>query len=126
MVDFTLEPHQIELREKVRDFANRHMKPNARKYDGLAKFPWDVVKAAYDEGLMNGPMSKEFGGSGHSILESAIASEELGAGCVGIGICMDANTLALTPLYIGASEEQKKRFFGEIVEEKSVGAYALT
>ncbi len=126
MVDFTLEPRQIEIREKVRDFANRHMKPNARKYDGLAEFPWDVVKAAYKEGMMNGPMSTEFGGHGHSILESAIASEELGAGCVGIGICLDANTLALTPLYLGASEEQKKRFFGQIVEEQSVAAYALT
>ena len=107
MVDFSLEPKQIEIKEKTKDFADRYMRPNARKYDQLAEFPWDIVKAAYGEGMMNGPMSKEFGGSGHNIFESALASEELGAGCVGIGICMDANTLALTPLYIGASEEQK-------------------
>ncbi len=126
MIDFSLTKEQIELREKVRDFANRVMKPAARKYDELAEFPWPIVKKAYEEGIMNGPMSPEFGGHGHSILESAIASEELGAGCVGIGICLDANTLALTPLYIGASDEQKKRFFGQINEEKSVAAYALT
>jgi len=126
MIDFSLEKEQIELQEKVRDFANREMKPVARKYDELAEFPWPVVKKAYEEGIMNGPMSKEFGGHGHSILESAIASEELGAGCVGIGICLDANTLALTPLYLGANDEQKKRLFGQINEEKSVAAYALT
>lgn len=126
MVDFTLEPHQIEIREKTRDFANNYMKPNARKYDGLAEFPWEIVKQAYKDGMMNGPMSKEFGGHNHSILESALVSEEFGAGCVGIGICLDANTLALTPLYLGANEEQKKRFFGQIVEEQSVAAYALT
>lgn len=126
MIDFSLEKEQIELREKVRDFANREMKPVARKYDELAEFPWPVVKKAYEEGIMNGPMSPEFGGHGHSILESAIASEELGAGCVGIGICLDANTLALTPLYLGANDEQKKRLFGQINEEKSVAAYALT
>ena len=126
MIDFTLEKSQIELQEKVRDFANRVMKPNARKYDELAQFPWDIVKQAYREGLMNGPAEKAFGGHGHNILDSAIASEELGAGCVGIGICMDANTLAMTPILIGASDEQKKRFFGQINEEQSVGAYALT
>ncbi len=126
MVDFSLTNEQIELREKVRDFANRVIRPEARKYDGLAEFPWPIVKKAYEEGIMNGPMSKEFGGHGHSIFESALASEELGAGCVGIGICLDANTLALTPLYLGASEEQKKRFFGQINEEKGVAAYALT
>ena len=126
MVDFSLEPKQIELREKVRNFADNYLRPNARKYDELAEFPWDVVKKAYEEGMMNGPMATEFGGHGHSIFESALASEELGAGCVGIGICMDANTLALTPLYIGASDEQKKRFFGEINEKRGVAAYALT
>ena len=126
MVDFTLEKSQIELQEKTRDFANRVMKPNARKYDGLAEFPWDIVKQAYAEGLMNGPVAKELGGNGSSIFESALVSEEFGAGCVGIGICLDANTLALTPLLLGASDEQKKRFFGQIIEEKGVAAYALT
>ncbi|HEY9114639.1 MAG TPA: acyl-CoA dehydrogenase family protein [Bacteroidales bacterium] len=126
MVDFSLDPRQIEIKEKTKDFADRYMRPNARKYDQLAEFPWEIVKAAYAEGMMNGPMSAEFGGSGHNIFESALASEELGAGCVGIGICMDANTLALTPLYIGASDEQKKRLFGQINEERSVAAYALT
>ncbi|GMT44840.1 MAG: acyl-CoA dehydrogenase [bacterium] len=126
MVDFSLEPKQVELREKVRDFAQREMIPNARKYDEAAAFPWDIIKKAYVEGLMNGPVPVEYGGNGHNIFESALASEELGAGCVGIGICMDANTLALTPLLIGASEEQKKRFFGQIVEAKGVAAYALT
>ena len=126
MIDFTLEKEHIAIKEKYKDFADRYMRPNARKYDQLAKFPWEVVKQAYKEGLMNGPMSAEYGGSGHNILESALASEEFGAGCVGIGICMDANTLALTPLYIGASDEQKKRLFGQINEERSVAAYALT
>ncbi len=126
MVDFSLEPRQVELREKVRDFAQREIIPNARKYDELAEFPWDIIKKAYVEGMMNGPVPVEYGGSGHNIFESALASEELGAGCVGIGICMDANTLALTPLLLGASEEQKKRFFGQIIEAKGVAAYALT
>lgn len=126
MVDFTLEKEQLELREKVRDFADKYMRPNARKYDELAEFPWDIVKQAYKEGLMNGQIEKEFGGHGHNIFESALASEELGAGCVGIGICMDANMLALTPLYLGASDEQKKKFFGQIIEKKGVAAYALT
>ena len=106
MVDFTLEKEQVAIKEKVRDFADRYMRPNARKYDDLAQFPWDIVKQAYKEGLMNGPMAKEFGGQEHNIFESALASEELGAGCVGLGICMADNTLALTPLYVGEDEEQ--------------------
>ena len=44
MIDFSLEKNQIELKEKVRDFANTYMKPEARKYDDLAEFPWPIVK----------------------------------------------------------------------------------
>jgi acyl-CoA dehydrogenase len=50
----------------------------------------------------------------------------MGAGCIGIGICIDANTLALTPLLIAGNEEQKKKFFGLINEQKGVAAYCLT
>jgi len=126
MIDFSLTPEQEEIKEQYRDFADRWMIPNRLKYDKLAEFPWDVVKAAYNEGIMNGPMSKMYGGHEHSLLDGALASEELGAGCVGIGICIDANTLALTPLYIAASDEQKKKYFGHINEVQGVAAYALT
>jgi alkylation response protein AidB-like acyl-CoA dehydrogenase len=126
MIDFNLEKKQEEIREKYRDFANRWIIPNRLKYDELAEFPWPVVKAAYDEGIMNGPMPAIYGGHDHNLLDGAIASEELGAGCVGIGICIDANTLALTPLYLAASDDMKKKYFGLINETKSVAAYGLT
>lgn len=126
MIGFSLDERQLAIKEKYRDFANRWIIPNRLKYDKLAEFPWEVVKAAYREGIMNGPMPEKFGGKDHSIFDSAIASEELGAGCVGIGISIDANTLALTPLYLAANPEQQKKFFGIINEQQAVGAYALT
>jgi acyl-CoA dehydrogenase len=126
MIDFKLTNEQEEIIAKYRDFSDRFIVPNRLKYDDLAEFPWPVVKAAYDEGIMNGPMDAIYGGHGHSLLDGALASEELGAGCVGIGICIDANTLALTPLYLAANDSLKKKYFGIINEEKTVAAYCLT
>lgn len=126
MIDFSLTKEQEGIIEKYRDFTDRFVIPARLKWDQLAEFPWEVVKSAYDEGIMNAPMDPQYGGHGHSLLDGALASEELGAGCVGIGICIDANTLALTPLFIAASDEQKKKYFGIINEEKAVAAYGLT
>ncbi len=126
MIDFSLTKEQQGIVDKYRDFTNRVIIPNRAKYDELAEFPWDVVKQAYDEGLMNGPVAKEFGGNGFSILDSALSSEETGAGCIGIGISIDANTLALTPWVLGATREQKKKYIGELIERKAVAAYCLT
>ncbi len=126
MIDFSLTSDQQGIVEKYRDFTNRWIIPNRLKYDDLAEFPWEIVKAAYKEGIMNGPMPKIYGGHDHSLMDGALASEELGAGCIGIGICIDANTLALTPLYIAASDELKKKYFGLINEVQGVAAYCLT
>lgn len=126
MVGFSLDERQMAIKAKYNEFVKQYVTPNALKYDQLAEFPWEVVKAAYAEGIMNGPMPTKFGGNDYSIFDGAIASEELGAGCIGIGISIDANTLALTPLYLAANEEQQKKFFGHINEIKGVAAYALT
>ncbi len=126
MIDFSLTNEQQQIIEKYKDFADRVIRPNRLKYDKLAEFPWEIVKQAYAEGIMNGPMPKRYGGNGFNIFDSALASEELGAGCIGIGICIDANTLALTPLLLAANEKQQDKFYAEIVEDKAVAAYCLT
>jgi len=126
MVNFELSKKQQEIREKYRDFTERWIIPNRLKYDESAEFPWEIVKAAYKEGIVNGPIATKFGGNGFNLLEGALASEEMGAGCVGIGICIDASILALTPILIAANEDQQKKFFGQINEEQGVAAYCLT
>ncbi len=126
MVDFTLEKKHQEIIEKYRDFTDREIRPQRLKYDELAEFPWPIVKKAYNEGLMNGPVPVKHGGNGYSIFEGSLASEELGAGCIGIGIGIDANTLALTPLLLAGSDDQHKKFFGLLKEVEGVAAYCLT
>lgn len=126
MVNFQLNPHHQEIKEKYRDFTSRWIIPNRMKYDEMAEFPWEIVHAAYDEKVINGSMPVEFGGNGFNIFEGALASEEFGYGCTGIGICIDASTLALTPMYLAGTDDQKKKFFGEIREKRAVAAYALT
>ncbi|MCF6184330.1 MAG: acyl-CoA dehydrogenase family protein [Bacteroidales bacterium] len=126
MVDFSLTKEQQAVVEKYRDFAENVIKPVRAKYDLSGEFPWEVVKKAYDAGLMNSQIPKKFGGEGLNIFDAQLGSEELGAACAGIGISIDANMLALTPWVIAATDDQLKKFMGEIVEKKAAVAYALT
>jgi len=126
MVDFSLTKEQQAIVEKYRDFAQRVILPVRAKYDENGEFPWEVVKKAYDEGLMNSQIPVQYGGEGLNIFDSQLGSEELGAVCAGIGISIDANMLALTPWVVAATDEQLKRFMGRLNEEKGAAAYALT
>ena len=126
MVGFDLTPEQRELVAKVRDFSDRVVRPVARQYDESCEFPWPVVQKAYDEGIVNGAIPRQYGGAEHSSFEGCLASEELGAACSGIGICIDANNLALTPLLVAGSDDLKKRVFGHVVESRGLAAFCLT
>ncbi len=126
MVSFELNGEQQELVAKAKDFADKYMRPVARQYDLSCEFPWPVVQKAYDEGIINGAIPKAYGGAGHSCFDGCLASEELGAACSGIGICIDANNLALAPLLVGGSDELKKRIFGHLVESRGLAAFCLT
>ncbi len=126
MVSFELSAEQKELVEKTKAFADQYMRPVARQYDESCEFPWPVVQKAYDEGIINGAIPKEYGGAGHNSFDGCLASEELGAACSGIGICIDANNLALTPLLVGASDDLKKRIFGHLIESRGLAAFCLT
>ncbi|NPA68644.1 MAG: acyl-CoA dehydrogenase [Chlorobi bacterium] len=126
MVDFSLTKEQQAIVEKYRDFAENVIKPVREKYDLSGEYPWEVVKKAYDAGLMNSQIPKKYGGEGLNIFDAQLGSEELGAVCAGIGISIDANMLALTPWLIAATDEQLKKFMGEITERKAAVAYCLT
>jgi acyl-CoA dehydrogenase len=126
MIDFSLSKSQLELVAKYKDFAERVIKPVREKYDISGEFPWEVIKKAYDEGLMNSQIAKEYGGEGLDIFDAALGTEEFGAVCAGIGISLDATMLALTPWVISANPDQLKRFMGRLNEEKGAAAYCLT
>ncbi len=111
MVDFTLTDEQKALREMAHDFAEKEIRPVAWEYDKEGTWPEDVLKKAFELGLMNSHVPEEYGGPGANYLEGCLIEEEIAWGCSGIGTSLSANGLALAPLAIGGSEELKAKIF---------------
>ncbi len=126
MIDFSLSDEQKGLQDLAREFTEKEIKPVAAEYDKKAEFPTEVFKKAWELGLMNVQIPEAYGGPGLGVLEDCIIAEELGAGCTGIGTSMMSNMLAEGPLLVAASEEQKKKYLGQMAEEFSFSAYAVT
>ncbi len=64
MVDFTLTDEQKNLREMAHDFAVKEIRPVAWEYDKDGTWPEDVIKKAWEVGLMNSHIPEEYGGAG--------------------------------------------------------------
>ncbi|MBN1222407.1 MAG: acyl-CoA dehydrogenase family protein [Candidatus Aminicenantes bacterium] len=125
-MDFSLTEEQLALKEMAREFAEKEMKPNAAKYDKGDVFPEDIMKKAFDTGLLTATIPQEYGGGGLSDLDCTIISEELATGCAGLYCIIMVNALAYTPVLLFGTEEQKKRFLTPQTEKMSFAAFALT
>jgi acyl-CoA dehydrogenase len=126
VVDFSLSDEHKALIDTARRFAKERIIPVAAACDHESKFPHDVFKAAWEIGLVNPGVPEAYGGAGMGELENALITEQLAYGCTGIQTSITANQLALTPIKLGGTEEQKKKYLGMLTSEPIMASYATS
>jgi acyl-CoA dehydrogenase len=126
VVDFTLTDEHRALREMAHDFAANEMRPVAWEYDRDGTWPEDILRKAWELGILNTHITEEYGGPGIDFLGGALIEEELGWGCSGIGTSIACNGLATAPIVIGGSEDLKRRYLSSLTEEYKLASFCLT
>ena len=109
-MDFSLSTEQKEIFEVARKFAVNEMLPKAHEYDENATFPSEIINKAWELGFTNTCIPAEFGGNGFTLLDAVTIGEALSYGCMGMYTSIMCNDLALTPIVVGGSTEQKEKF----------------
>ena len=125
-ISFALSNEQRALRELARDFADREIRPVAAEYDERSQHPDDVIAKAHEVGLMNPHIPEEYGGPGLSAFEQILIGEELAWGCSGIATSIVANILGSLPVLLAGSDEQKREWLSQLLEEPLLCSFALT
>lgn len=122
----TTDAHEA-LRKKVRNFAEKEVKPLSFELDQENKFPEEIVKGMADLGIMGIPYDKKYGGAGLDIVSYAIAVEELSRVDGGVGVILSAHTsLGSFPIAEFGTEEQKKKYLTPLAKGEKLGAFGLT
>ena len=125
-MDFGLNDEQRALRELAHEFAANEIRPHSAHHDQTGEFPREIVRKAWELGLMNTHIPQEYGGLGLGVLEGCLLAEEAAWGCTGIGTAMEANNLAEAPLIVAGTDEQKRRWLAPMTEEFKLAAYCVT
>jgi acyl-CoA dehydrogenase len=128
VIDYDLTDEQRASVDMAHDFALNELRPIAAEWDVKGEFPSDVIlKKACDAGLTTAGIPDEYGGGGLDPLTSAMVFEELFWGCAGLATSIGANNLAVAPILIAGSEDQKKRWLPRLCTGKPLlAAFALT
>jgi acyl-CoA dehydrogenase len=124
--DNELTPEQNEVRDTAMKFALKEMRPMAHELDSESKFPVDIIRKAWELGLINTCIGEEFGGAGFNHETATIITECLAYGCMGINTSIMANDLALLPIVLGGSPEQKKKILPDFTNNFKFASFCLT
>ncbi|MFO0600763.1 MAG: acyl-CoA dehydrogenase family protein [Myxococcaceae bacterium] len=125
-MNFGLSDDEKALQDTARKFARDVMRPKAAHYDEKSEFPRDIIRQASELGLMNMTIPADHGGMELPHVAQALIAEELSWGCAGMATSMIANDLALLPIVIGASKEQKEKFLRPFTTGFKLASFGLT
>jgi len=116
-----------QLRELVRDFAEREIKPVARQLDLDAEFPWANVKKMGELGFLGSTWPEDLGGAGMDYLSYILLIEELARVDASHAITVSAHTtLGTSPIMEFGNQEQRRRFVPLLAGGRVLGGFGLT
>ncbi|MFN0248288.1 MAG: acyl-CoA dehydrogenase family protein [Kofleriaceae bacterium] len=125
-MDLSYTEEQDALVATAREFTRKEIIPKAAHYDETGEFPREILKKAWDTGLMNIEIPADYGGLGGSCVDNCLVQEEVAFGCTGINTSLSANSLGCLPLLIAGTDAQKKEYLSRLTSEYLFTAYCCS
>ncbi len=126
-MDFHFTPEHEMIRETVRQFAEKEIRPIAAEVDRTGEFPAATIAKMASLGLLGITIPTEYEGAGLDTISLAIAVEEVARVCGSHALIMAAhNSLCTGNIWLAGSDDQKRRYIPDLASGRKIGAWALT
>jgi len=125
-MNFELTDAQRMLREMVREFSEKEIKPRAAEIDRTDEYPWDLWKRMAELGLLAMTLPPEYGGSGMDIVSWAIAQEEMARAAVVVADIQLLGTLMQNMILKNGTDAQKQKYLPALAAGEKIAIIAQT
>ena len=125
-MQFELTKSQQALRNDVREFVEREIKPQAIELDRQETYPTEILDELGERRLTGITLPEEYGGRGEGLLELALMTEELSAGLMSVASSIGLHIGVATIVERFGTDEQCKMFLPEMASFDTVGALGFS
>ncbi len=126
-MDFNLTTEQLMIRDMVRDFAEKNIKPVAAPYDEEQRFPFENLKKMAQLGLMGMNIPVEYGGSEVGVIAYSIAMTEIAKACASHAVTTSVTNMVAEVIHEFGTEEMKAKHIPKLCNgEYAAGSFAIT
>ncbi len=114
-----------DFRIGIRNFVEKNIEKNARRWDENEEFPWDSLHALAEGGILGYGLPEEYGGSGSSWIKLVIAIEEVARVDPNSALILEVENLFNQTILLFGNEKQKA-LLKDIAKGKKIGTFAFT
>jgi glutaryl-CoA dehydrogenase len=121
-----LEPAEIEVRDRVRDFCEREVTPIINDFWERAEFPAQLIPKMAELGIAGGTV-EGYGSPGMSAVAAGLVAAEWARADGSLGTFYGVHSfLAMQSIALLGDEEQRERWLPEMARMEKIGAFGLT
>jgi acyl-CoA dehydrogenase len=125
--DVFLSDEHLLLREQLRRFVGRHIKPHVDDWEKAKTFPRELYRELAKAGFLGVGFDEKYGGSGGDMLHAVVLSQELTrSGSPGLAAGLGSLAIALPPIVNAGSKGQKRRWLPRVLSGEWISALAVT
>jgi glutaryl-CoA dehydrogenase (non-decarboxylating) len=126
-MNFDLNEEQIQVRDMVREFAQREVAPYIREWDAEGKVDRSLIDKLAETGILGLPIPEQYGGLGLDYVSLALACDELEYVDTSLRVILSVHVgLNSLSLLQWANEEQKQRWLVPQATGEKIATFGLT
>nr|WP_232703585.1 acyl-CoA dehydrogenase [Halobacterium wangiae] len=118
--------HARDVKRDAREFAAEHIAPNAEEYYRTGDYPWEVLEAGMDAGLVAQDIAEEYGGRGLDLTQVLAIAEEFYRADAGIALTLQLASFGAEMLGEYGTDEQKEKFLRPVAENDQITGLAVS
>ena len=124
--DTPVPEHAREAKREAREFAEEYIAPNAEEYYRSGEYPWEILEAGQDAGLVAQDIGEEWGGKGYDLHQILAIAEEFYRADAGIALTLQLASFGCEMLESYGTEAQKEEFLRPVAECEQISGLAVS
>jgi len=126
-MNFEFSEEQLQVRDMVREFAQREVAPHIREWDVQGKVDRCLIDKMGEAGILGLPVPEEYGGLGLDYISLALACDELEYVDTSLRVILSVHVgLNSLALWQWSTEEQRQRWLVPQAQGEKIATFGLT
>ena len=118
--------HARDVKAQAREFAQEHIAPNAADYYESGEYPWEVLEAGMDAGLVGQDLGEEVGGKGFDLQQVLAIAEEFYRADAGIALTLQLASFGAEIVEDHGNEAQHEEFLRPVANNEQITGLAVS